>query len=77
MFDDINKTVEEGRKRWDRIEALCEELRQKDPSNTRDLTVETLLLLVEHMRPMNPTQEQVDEAQKGIENLIKSFPFGK
>lgn len=69
MFDDVNKIMKEGKERWDKIEALCEELKT-EPSNN---TVKLMLLLVEHLRPMNPTEESIDELTNQIGDLLKSI----
>jgi len=73
VFNDINKTIKEGQARWEKIDQLYNDLKQKDASFTGDKTVELLLLIVDHLRPMNPTQEQVDEAAREIEDLLRSI----
>ena len=80
MFDNINKVVAEGKKRWDKIEELVEVIRNPSKfsveisSDDYTKTIGMLLIaLVDHMRPMNPTEEQLGEAKKGIEDLLKSL----
>jgi len=83
MFENMDKTIEEGQKRWEKVEYLVTQLEpylaaigQTHSSGHRD-AIHTmgslLLLLVEHMRPMNPSKEQLDEAKKGIADLLNSL----
>ena len=83
MIGDMNKTIEEGQKRWEKVEYLVAQLEAHlaDIGQTHSTghldAIHTmgslLLLLVDHMRPMNPSKEQIDEATKGLADLLDSL----
>lgn len=86
MFGNMDEIVKEGNKRWKEIEDLAEELRpyvakHGDESDIKPdghlqaiiMMAQLLLLMVDHMKPMNPSQEQVEEATKGIADLLQSL----
>jgi chromosome segregation ATPase len=60
--------------RWKQIEELAEKL---DESHTNNAAITQLLkLLVEHLRPMNPTKEQLADATKGLTDLLNNLKQG-
>jgi hypothetical protein len=75
MFDDLSKAMEEGQERWKKIEELVTEveygLSHSTPTNRA--LYELVILLVDHLRPMNPSQEQLDEATNGLTDLLKAL----
>ena len=74
MFGDLSKSIEEGQERWGKIEKLQGKLYDNLAEGEEIPTVLLLLkLLVDHMRPMNPSQEQIDEATSGLADLLKAL----
>jgi siroheme synthase (precorrin-2 oxidase/ferrochelatase) len=75
MFNDLNKTIKEGQERWKTIEDLAEELEvSMTTGGVQPIMMAHLLLkIVEHLRPMNPSQEQLDEATSGLADLLKTL----
>ena len=79
MFDQVNEVAKEGTERWKEIESLSKQLDEQ--ANNGHIILEhiiptisnLLLLMVEHFRPMNPSKEQIDEATKGITDLLNSL----
>jgi len=71
--------MQEGRRRWEEIEQYYEDIRnlthsgrKLDEANLHRMS-HLLLLVIDHLRPMNPSQEQLDEATKGIAELLGSL----
>lgn len=79
MIDNMDELVKEGNKRWKEIESVAEEIRNHLRSGRKldeartDRLAHLVLLLIDHLRPMNPSKEQIDEATKGIADLLKSL----
>jgi dihydrodipicolinate synthase/N-acetylneuraminate lyase len=73
MFDDLNKTIKEGQERWKKIEELTDEINKQNYYQGMKTLVELVTLIVDHMRPMNPSQEQLDEATSGLADLLKTL----
>ncbi len=73
MFDDLNKVMKEGQERWGKIEELAKEINRDDYGPNIKPVIELLILLVDHMRPMNPSQEQMDEATSGLADLLDAL----
>lgn len=71
MFGNLNKMIKEGQERWDKIEKLAETINNSttDGQVYDDAIRELILLVVEHLRPMNPSKEQINEATDGLTNL--------
>lgn len=74
MFDE--KTLKDSQERWediiDRADLISDRLTQTPDSSAqvipqfnKDLAC-LLLLLVEHLKPMNPTKDQIKEQMDGI-----------
>lgn len=75
FFSDINQTLEEGKKRWEEIEALCTQIKadmEINLYNHPDL-FRVIMLLVDHLRPMNPSSDQLNEVAKGLGDMLASF----
>jgi len=72
MFDDLNKNIKEGQERWGEIEELMDSVSKTDWGSNTPI-VKLLLLVIEHLRPMNPSQQQIEEATKGLDELLKSL----
>lgn len=80
MFKDLSKTIKEGQERWEKIEEYSKRLKEHLESGRR-ITMESslnnlallVLCLVDHMRPMNPSQDQLDEATKGLYDFLNAF----
>lgn len=75
MFEDLNKSIREGQERWKKIEDLVKIMKESAVGGQlhNDATHQLLLLLVDHMRPMNPSQGQLDDATKGLGDLLKAL----
>jgi len=82
MFDDMNKTIREGQSRWKEIEECCEDVKdisqgEDECQNINEINIgklsKLLLLIVDHLRPMNPTQGQLDDVTKGLTDLLGSL----
>lgn len=77
MFDDIQKKINEGKERWKLIEGLAETIKrdiestEPGPSN-RDLG-RLLLLIVEHLKPMNPSDDMLGDLGKGFNDLLSKL----
>lgn len=71
MFGNLNKMIKEGQERWDKIEKLAETINNSTTGGQvyDDAIRELILLVVEHLRPMNPSKEQINEATDGLTNL--------
>lgn len=80
MFEDLNKALKEGQERWEEIEEYSKRLREHLESGRR-ITMESslndlaclVLRLVEHMRPMNPSKDQLEDATKGLADLLNAL----
>jgi len=66
-FEQLQKTAEEGAKKWEHIEKLVENLKFSRPMQP---SLELLLALVDYMRPMAPNPNSVSEATKDIQDLL-------
>lgn len=75
MFEDLNKSIKENQERWEKIEELSRTIKKMRSSSMPQVERlnDIILLMVEHLRPMNPSQEQLDEATKGLDELLKSL----
>ena len=79
MFSNFSKIIEEGNERWKKINELAIEIdtHLNDKHNVNTISTnklaELLLLVVEHLRPMNVSQDPIDEFTKGIADLLGSF----
>lgn len=75
MFDDLNKTLKESAERWKKIEELATELEYSLSNNEMNnkAAYELLVLLVDHMRPMNPSLDQINEATQDLTNLLNTL----
>ena len=78
MFNNMKKTIEESQKRWEEIEHRISILKEnlEHSGNATPISITTaklLLLLVEHIKPMNPSKEQLSEATKGLADLLDSL----
>jgi predicted nucleic acid-binding Zn-ribbon protein len=80
MFEDLNKALREGQERWEEIEKRSERLREH-LSSGKKITMESslndlawlVLHLVDHMRPMNPSKDQLSDATKGLADLLNAL----
>lgn len=76
MFDDLNKTMKEAQERWDKIEDCVTSLKESMDGGQSIMPEEVAQLLihvVDHLRPMNPSQDQLDEVTKGLSDLVGSL----
>lgn len=71
MFGNLNKMIKEGQERWDKIEKLAETVNNSTTGGQvyDDAIRELILLVVEYLRPMNPSKEQINEATDELTNL--------
>lgn len=67
VFDDLQKTAEEGAERWEQIEVLATEL---ETIEKPAVIVQLLLALVEYMRPMAPSKDKLKNATGDLENML-------
>ena len=87
MFGDVNKSISEGSTRWKLIEELASNIKEglDDSSIGGDILLKSstgtinphelarlLVLLVEHMKPMNPSEGHLDDMVSGIQDLMSS-----
>ena len=68
IFKDMQKTAEEGAKKWSNIEELAKELAK--PYAEMTLTKDLLLALVDYMRPMAPSEDAFKSFNKQITGLL-------
>lgn len=76
MFGDLDKTMQEARIRWKEIEEGYEDIKSRMTSGKgmdEASLAHLLVLVIDHLRPMNPSQDQLDEATKGIAELLESL----
>ena len=79
IFRDSAKTIEEGQKRWQEIEDYSGMIKKhletglKMDSKNTDRLATLVLLLIEHLRPIQPTQEQLDDTMKDISALLSKI----
>lgn len=66
MLDDLMKDSSE---RWAEIDRLSAELQGPDPSTSTRL----MLLLVEHLRPVQPSAEQISDISEGLTEMLGSL----
>lgn len=70
-FEQLQKTAEEGTKKWEHIEELVAELPKPDDLKGDIEKLKKLLIaLVDYMRPLAPNADSVNEATKDIQDLL-------
>jgi hypothetical protein len=74
----LNENLEETQERWEKIESLVKEMNAKLESgeNVDNIVPSILTLMVDHLRPMTPTKEQLADATKGLSDLLNSLKQG-
>ncbi|KKM07954.1 hypothetical protein LCGC14_1728820 [marine sediment metagenome] len=90
IFEKLNKQIKESGKRWKEIEKISNKLKKMvdgelysgEASLSTDMNMICMiailtLLLVDQLRPMNSTEDQVIELQDNIKTLLGSFTGGK
>jgi len=79
MTNNLEDTIKEGKERWEEIERWSKLIKAhlqtgaKMDSTNIDRLATLMLLMVDHLRPMNPSQEQVDKLTGGLTDLLKNF----
>lgn len=75
VFGNVNDMISEGKARWGNIEQLLEEIQSGDLPLEEQVNKQTqvLVLLVQHLAPMNPTHDQLDEMMGGLRDLVSAF----
>ena len=80
MIEKLEKKIKEGQERWERIEEKANLIRGDSDLNgnmhfsrDKDTLAELLLLIVEHLRPMNPSQEQVEQMTNSLTTILKGI----
>ena len=71
VFDNLQKTAEEGAERWEKIEELAKKMKlPNDVAGKAKDNQKLLLALVEYMRPMAPSKNQLKDATGELENML-------
>ncbi len=78
MLKELRAQAEANNKRWkdfDKHSVVLQDFLDKKANETQalDALCKTVLLLLEQLRPAQNTNEQIEEAQKDIEKMLKDF----
>lgn len=80
MFGNLEKTMKEGRERWEKIEKNAASLKKSMDEGQRAMpeeVAELLFLVIDHLRPMNPDQKDLDEVTGGLAELLGALGRNK
>ena len=82
IFKQLTEKAEEAKERWGKIEQARDELKKNIEGQyivraDLRLVVELLLLLVDHLEPVNADPKQVAKIQNEIKGMLNSFSGGK
>jgi len=73
FFEMIDDLINKGSNRWEEVEKHYSTLKRGIEDNTqiseKDLAI-LLVLLVDHLRPMNPSKEAVEKAGEDIKKML-------
>ncbi len=74
-LDDLEKTLEKGTRRWQEIEELYKHISNNLSSFPSEMipVIELQLLLIDHLRPITPTKEQLDDVNQELKSILSSF----
>jgi len=76
IFNEVNKQIKESKERWVEIDKLVSSLTSvqgQTGSNTQEVLISLVLLLVDQLRPLQASMGQAENMQKEINDMLGSI----